>query len=65
MQGDGFLIFETIKALATARNISLYTLELALALPIGTLKTWNQTAPCNKLAEVARYFHVPVETLLG
>ncbi|GEN48544.1 hypothetical protein [Ligilactobacillus pobuzihii] len=59
------MIFETIKTLAATRNISLYTLELALALPAGTLKTWNQTAPCNKLAEVARYFQVPIETLLG
>lgn len=60
-----FLIFETIKALAAARNIPLHTIELALGLPLGTLQAWNQTAPCNKLVEVARYFQVPVERLLA
>ncbi|WP_270775712.1 transcription repressor [Ligilactobacillus acidipiscis] len=64
-QGDVFLIFETIKALAATRNIPLRTIEISLGLPAGTFQTWNQTAPCNKLVAVARYFHVSVETLLG
>lgn len=59
------MIFETIEALAAAREIPLRTIELALDLPTGTFRTWNQTAPCNKLVEVARYFHVPVEKLLA
>lgn len=58
------MIFETIKALAAVRNIPLRTVEISLNLPAGTLQTWNQTAPCNKLAEVARFFHVSIETLL-
>ncbi|GBG93546.1 hypothetical protein LFYK43_00050 [Ligilactobacillus salitolerans] len=59
------MIFETIQALAETRNVHLEALEIALGLPEGTFRTWNQTAPCNKLAEVARYFHVSVETLLN
>lgn len=60
-----FLIFETIQALAVAKNIPVRTIEIALGLPDGTIRTWNQTAPCNKLAAVARYFEVPIETFLN
>lgn len=59
-------LYEKIKELASAKNISISRLEEELGFANASLKRWRSSNPgADKLAKVADYFHVSVDYLLG
>ena len=59
-------IYGRIKDLCRARNISISALESACGLGKKTIANWDKSSPSvDKLAKVADYFGVTVDSLLG
>lgn len=59
-------LYEKIKELAFAKNISISRLEEELGFANASLKRWRSSNPgADKLTKVADYFHVSVDYLLG
>ena len=58
-------LYEKIKELAFAKNISISRLEEELGFANASLKRWRSSNPgADKLTKVADYFHVSVDYLL-
>lgn len=58
-------IYQRIKDLSNSRNLSVRELEKQLNFSNGTLNKWDSKAPSEKLEQVADYFGVSVDYLLG
>ncbi|MFK4955111.1 helix-turn-helix domain-containing protein [Lactococcus garvieae] len=59
-------LYEKIKELAAQKKLSIRRLEEELGFANGSLKQWKNSNPgADKLAKVAKYFHVSVDYLLG
>lgn len=59
-------ILERIQLLCEENNITVSKLEVELGLGKGTLYKWNKSSPnSDKLSQVADYFNVSVDWLLG
>lgn len=58
-------IYQRIQELAKARKISIRQLEHDLEFSNGTVRKWETSAPTQRLTEVANYFNVSVDDLLG
>lgn len=59
-------IYDRIKELASARHISIAELERHLKFSNGSLYKWSKTSPSiDKVNEVANYFNVSTDYLLG
>lgn len=59
-------IKDRIKNLAEARGVGLSAIDAALGFGNGTIGKWDKSAPnSEKLREVAGYFGVTVDYLLG
>ena len=58
-------IYQRIQDLAKARKISIRQVEHDLNFSNGTIRKWDSSAPTQRLTEVANYFSVTVDYLLG
>lgn len=58
-------IYQRIQELAKIRKISIRQLEQTLNFSNGTIRKWKNTAPIGRLSQVADYFDVTVDYLLG
>jgi transcriptional regulator with XRE-family HTH domain len=59
------MLYEKIKEIAKARNISIYRIERDLSLSNGSLRKWNISKPSAvSLKKVADYLSVGLEELL-
>lgn len=58
-------IYSRIKELANERNISIRELESTLKFSNGTISKWKDTANSIKLDQVASFFNVSTDYLLG
>ncbi|WP_302450718.1 helix-turn-helix domain-containing protein [Ligilactobacillus animalis] len=58
-------IYQRIKDLAQAKNISIRELEKQLTFSNGAINKWKEKAPSDKLEKVADYFGVTTDYLLG
>ena len=59
-------IYSNIRQLCFDNHISIHKLEQALGFGNGTIKRWEKSIPqADRLALVATYFNVPVESLMG
>lgn len=58
-------IYQRIKDLAQAKNITVRDAERALGYANGTFRKWENNANSQRLIEVADYFGVSTDYLLG
>lgn len=58
-------IYQRIKDLTNSRKLSIRELEKRLNFSNGTVNKWKTKAPSEKLEQVADYFDVSVDYLLG
>ncbi len=59
-------LYEKIKELAAQKNVSIRQVEEKLGFANGTIRQWGKKNPgINKVKDVAKYFNVSVDFLLG
>lgn len=59
-------IYSNIRQLCFDNHITIHKLEQTLGFGNGTIKRWEKSIPqADRLALVATYFNVPVESLMG
>ncbi len=59
-------LYEKIKELAAQKNVSIRQIEENLSFSNGTIRQWSRKNPgVNKVRDVAKYFNVSVDYLLG
>lgn len=59
-------LYEKIKELASQKNVSIRQVEEKLGFSNGTIRQWGRKNPgVNKVKDVAKYFNVSVDYLLG
>lgn len=59
-------LYEKIKELASQKNVSIRQVEEKLGFANGTIRQWGRKNPgVNKVKDVAKYFNVSVDYLLG
>lgn len=58
-------IYQRIQDLAQAKNLTVRDVERALNYANGTLRKWKNNANSQRLIEVANYFSVTTDYLLG
>jgi len=59
-------LYEKIKELASQKNVSIRQVEENLGFANGTIRQWGRKNPgVNKVKDVAKYFNVSVDYLLG
>lgn len=59
-------LYEKIKELAAQKHTSIRKIEEHLGYGNGTIRRWNKNKPnYDKIQEVAKYFNVDVDYLLG
>lgn len=59
-------LYEKIKELASQKNVSIRQVEENLGFANGTIRQWVRKNPgVNKVKDVAKYFNVSVDYLLG
>lgn len=59
-------LLDRIKSLCDSRGETLASLERKMDFGNGTIRRWDKTTPSgDKLAKVADYFNVTVDSLLG
>lgn len=59
-------LYEKIKQLAAQKNVSIRQIEGHLGYGNGTIRRWGKQTPgVDKVQEVAKYFNVSVDYLLG
>ncbi|MDN5611349.1 MAG: helix-turn-helix domain-containing protein, partial [Staphylococcus equorum] len=59
-------LYEKIKELASQKNVSIRQVEEKLGFANGTIRQWGKKNPgINKVKDVAKYFNVSVDFLLG
>lgn len=59
-------LYENIKILCKEKGVSVSKVEDDLGFPRSTIPSWGRSNPsCNKVNDVAHYFHVTMDFLLG
>lgn len=59
-------LYEKIKELASRKKVSIRQIEEKLGFSNGTIRQWSRKNPgVNKVKDVAKYFNVSVDYLLG
>lgn len=59
------MIYQNIKAIADAKNISIRKIEKDTGIVLGSIYHWDDIKPSvDKVAKVAKYLDVTIEDLL-
>lgn len=58
-------IYENIKKACYEKNISIRALETGLGYSNGSLRKYVESAPSNRLQEIAKYLDVSINSLLN
>lgn len=58
-------IYENIKKVCYEKNISIRTLEVGLGYSNGSLRKYVESAPSNRLQEIAKCLDVSLDSLLN
>lgn len=59
------MIYQNIKAIADAKNISIRKIEKDTGIVLGSIYHWDDIKPSvDKVAKVAKYLDVTIEELL-
>lgn len=62
---DNYILVQNIRKLCVEKNIKITALEKALGFPQGRINKWTDSTPSiDKVAAVADYFHVTIDSLL-
>lgn len=63
---DNKILVSNIKKLCSDNNISISTLEKEMFMSPGLISRWAKNTPAiDRVAEIANYFHVTLDTLIG